>query len=58
MSRDELEFKLHEMISSCDWTSWDKISKNADNMMQLIDKYVEQEVIKARLNVMKNFKAI
>ena len=50
MRRNELESKLHEMVSSHDQAS----AKNVGSMMQLIDKYVKQEVIKARLQVMKN----
>ena len=58
MSRDELESMLYELISSCSQASQAKVAKNVDSMMQHIDKYVEQEVIEARLKVMKNFKAI
>ena len=58
MNRDELESMLYELISSCSQASQAKISKNVDSMMQLIDKYVEREVIKARLRVMKDFKVI
>ena len=58
MNRDELESKLHKMISSCNKTSQTKVAENVSSMMQLIDEYVEREVIKARLEVMKNFGAI
>ena len=58
MSRDELESMLYELISSCSQASQAKVAKNVDSMMRLIDKYVEREVIKARLRVMKDFKAI
>lgn len=59
MNRDELKSMLYELISKCNrGVSRNKVAENVDNVMQHIDNYVEMEVIKARLKVMKNFKAI
>lgn len=56
MSRDGLEDELYGVFSECGTLSWANAATN--QMMKLIDEYVESEVIKARLQVMKNFKAI
>lgn len=56
MSRDDLEDELYGLFTECETSSWAHAATN--QMMKLIDEYVESEVIKARLQVMKNFKAI
>ena len=56
MSRNDLETELYDVFLKCGTSSWANAATN--QMMKLIDEYVESEVIKARLQVMKNFKAI
>ncbi len=56
MSRDDLEAELYGLFSECETLSWANAATN--QMMKLIDEYVESEVVKARLQVMKNFKVV
>ena len=56
MNRDGLENELYEVFSECGTPSWANAATN--QMMKLIDEYVENKVVEARLQVMKNFKAI
>lgn len=56
MDREEL---LAEICAAFNKLASHAYSKDAANrLMKRVDEYVESEVVKARLNVMKNFGAI
>ena len=56
MNRDDL---VNEIFTTIYEVSSKQYANSAtDSLMKKIDKYVEQRIVKARLEIMKNFKAI
>lgn len=59
MDKNELQNKICDLITEATIDpSGESIVETTREIMNLIDEYVESEVTKARLQVMKNFKAI
>ena len=56
MDRETLTNEIYDTM--LDVASSTYASAATNSLMKLIDQYVESEVINARLEVMKNFKAI
>lgn len=59
MGKNELQNKICDLITETTIDpSGESIVEITREIMNLIDEYVESEIVKARLQVMKNFKAV
>lgn len=54
---ENLKSKVYDLLSDLIHSS-EKAADVTNKIMKLVDKHVESQVIDARLEVMKNFKAI
>ena len=54
---EKLKSKIYDLLTGLTPSS-EKATDATSKIMKLVDKHVESQVIDARLEVMKNFKAI